>query len=309
MKLHSILRNTAMKFVTPTQYTASNKKHFLINSNAVYDFLKVYQPLTHKDRVLDFGCGTGETTSALARGELGELGKPGYVLGVDISQEMIEHCEQNHVATNLAFNRLDVESSESEAFCAEQDEKFDMVTSFSCLHWVPNQPAAVGVFGRLLKPGGKFLFVIASTQNPKNNGMLFEYNKMKAEPEWAELLKPTTWPYMGTVHRNNSWMTTVNKDGIGPIVESDYVKLMENSGFKVAGSKSLALNYVFQRDFTRNFFKSKILTGFPQLQGEGRKAFLDEYLRRLKTNYEYPPPNGEDFTSYVDGIQLFGEKL
>ena len=52
---------------------------------------------------------------------------------------MIEHCEQNHVATNLAFNRLDVESSESEAFCAEQDEKFDMVTSFSCLHWVPNQ--------------------------------------------------------------------------------------------------------------------------------------------------------------------------
>ena len=41
-------------------------------------------------------------------------------------------------------------------------------------------------------------------------------------------------------------MTTVNKDGIGPIVESDYVKLMENSGFKVAGSKSLALNYVFQ---------------------------------------------------------------
>jgi len=309
MKLSSILRNTAMNFSTPTQYTASNKKHFLINSNAVYDFLKIYQPLRRTDMVLDFGCGTGETTAAIARGELGDLGKPGYVLGVDISKEMIEHCEQNHSETNLYFNRLDVETSESQAFCAEQDERFDMVTSFSCLHWVPNQPAAVGAFGRLLRPGGKFLFVIASGPNPQNNGMLVEYNKMKSEPEWANLLKDTTYPYFGTVHRNNSWMTTVDKNGIGPIVESDYVKLMENSGFKVAGSKSLALNYVFQRDFTRNFFKSKILTGFPQVQGEGRKAFFDEYVRRLKTNYKYPPADGEDFTSYVDGIQLFGEKL
>merc|ERR1719391_1864146 len=166
-------------------------------------------------QVLDFGCGTGETTSAIARGELGDLGKPGYVLGVDISKEMIEHCERNYRETNLYFNRLNVESSDSQAFCAEQDEKFDMVTSFFCLHWVPNQPAAVGAFGRLLKPGGKFLFVIISTQNPQTNGMLVEYNKMKSEPEWADLLKNTAWPYLGTVHRNNSWMTTVDKNGIG----------------------------------------------------------------------------------------------
>ena len=39
--------------------------------------------------------------------------------------------------------------------------KFSKVTSFSCLHWVPNQPDAVSLFNKVLKPGGKFLFVVS----------------------------------------------------------------------------------------------------------------------------------------------------
>ena len=42
--------------------------------------------------MLDFGCGTGETTVAMAQGVLGDLGQPGEVVGVDISWDMIRHC-------------------------------------------------------------------------------------------------------------------------------------------------------------------------------------------------------------------------
>ena len=42
--------------------------------------------------VMDFGCGSGETTRVIAQGSLGNLGKPGKVLGVDISEEMIGYC-------------------------------------------------------------------------------------------------------------------------------------------------------------------------------------------------------------------------
>ena len=43
------------------------------------DFVSVHPPLGEDDKVLDFGCGTGETTAAIAAGQLGGLGHPGQV--------------------------------------------------------------------------------------------------------------------------------------------------------------------------------------------------------------------------------------
>ena len=71
--------STAMKFVSPAQYSKSNQAHYLINTTAVNDFTKVHTPLGANDRLLDFGCGTGETTVALAEGILGNMGKPNKV--------------------------------------------------------------------------------------------------------------------------------------------------------------------------------------------------------------------------------------
>ena len=69
-----------MKFVTPSQYTKSNLAHYIINTAAVNDFIKVHPSLGVKDSVLDFGCGTGETTAAIAQGQLGNLGQPSKVI-------------------------------------------------------------------------------------------------------------------------------------------------------------------------------------------------------------------------------------
>ena len=83
------------------------------------------------DSLLDFGCGTGETTIAMAQvwlhhchqhhhyhwhhhhlhrhhhceqGVLGKLGNPSTVLGVDISDEMISHCSNHYNGQeNLSF--------------------------------------------------------------------------------------------------------------------------------------------------------------------------------------------------------------
>ena len=101
--------------------------------------------------MLDFGCGTGETTLALAQGGLGGLGAAGEVVGVDLSQEMIKHCQSTHqtatTTNNLSFTQLDVTRAES--FISSNLASFSCLTSFSCLHWVPDMPAAVRFFNKV----------------------------------------------------------------------------------------------------------------------------------------------------------------
>ena len=58
--------SNAMKFISPEMYAKSQESHFAINSHVVNQFVEIFGPLGEKDRVLDFGSGTGETTAALA---------------------------------------------------------------------------------------------------------------------------------------------------------------------------------------------------------------------------------------------------
>ena len=85
-----------------------------------------------------------------------------------------------------------------------------------------------------------------------------------------------------TIHVNNSWMSTADSHGFGYIKEEDYVKLMEAHGFRVDDAKTVPLKYMLDRDFVKNFFKSTLLTSFPELTGETRKEFFTEFISRVK---------------------------
>jgi len=298
--------STAMKFISPAQYTKSNQAHYVINTSAANDFVEKYSSLGSEDSLLDFGCGTGETTIAMAQGVLGKLGNPGKVLGVDISDDMVSHCSNHYNGQeNLSFETLDV--SNGADFRQAKESSFNMVTSFSCLHWVPNQPDAVSLFNKVLKPGGKFLFVIAGTHNPQDNMLRREYEAMRNETKWADALRPTKWMHFKTTHVNTSWMTTADETGNGYIKESDYVQLLESHGFQVDSAKTIPLRYMLDKDFTKNFFKSTLLTSFPELVGNTRKEFFTEYIERVKAQTK---PAEDGFSeAFVDGIQVFGQKI
>ena len=157
-------------------------------------------------RLLDFGCGTGESTVAMARGVLGGLGTPGEVVGVDISLDMISHCRTNLQTSpipGLSFQQLDVTRPES--FLASNMNRFSCLTSFSCLHWVQDMPAAVSLFNKVLKVGGKFVFVIATSTGKSRFRFVFE--EMRKEEKWAKILNKTSWMHFNTVNVNKHWMS------------------------------------------------------------------------------------------------------
>jgi ubiquinone/menaquinone biosynthesis C-methylase UbiE len=107
-----------------------------------------------RGRALDFGCGLGRMTRALAA-------RFDECVGVDISEEMVRGAQDaNADVENVSFvvNRADDLSR-------FPDAHFDLVYSMIVLQHVPDRQAIgayIGEFCRILRPGGLAVFSLPS---------------------------------------------------------------------------------------------------------------------------------------------------
>ena len=103
--------------------------------------------LTGEARVLEFACGTGITTVAIAP-------HVSFVRAIDISDEMVGKAREKIQALDLS----NVELSQTDIFdpCLEEGS-FDAVTAFNVLLYVENRAQVLERIRSLLKPGGMFL--------------------------------------------------------------------------------------------------------------------------------------------------------
>jgi O-antigen biosynthesis protein len=93
-------------------------------------------------RVLDLGCGEGFGAALLG-------GAADYVLGIDISQETIEHCRSNYPRPNLRF-----EVASATDLSPWPDASFDAIVAFEIIEHVQDQEGMLREIGRLLTTDG-----------------------------------------------------------------------------------------------------------------------------------------------------------
>ncbi len=106
--------------------------------------------LRGNETVLDVGCGTGRTTVYCA-----SKMTTGTVHGIDVTKDMVDFANQEYEdMQSVAFEHLSV-------LDLTYENKFDVVYSFFCLHWVREQEAAIRNIVRSLKSGGKALLYIS----------------------------------------------------------------------------------------------------------------------------------------------------
>lgn len=110
------------------------------------------------ESVLDVGCGTGETTLAIA----GAVGDDGYVLGVDISEALLARARER--AEELLFE-ADFRNADAAVFDAE--DGFDLIVSRFGVMFFAEPVAAFANLHRLAAPGGRLVF--ACWQPPGDN--------------------------------------------------------------------------------------------------------------------------------------------
>jgi SAM-dependent methyltransferase len=113
--------------------------------------LRLYPP-EPGNRVLDIGCGFGDTTQQLAK----LVGPDGAALGVDVAERFIEAAREEAEsagAANVRFTAADVEVTEF-------DEQFDYAFARFGTMFFANPVAALRNVRRALVPGGRLCIVV-----------------------------------------------------------------------------------------------------------------------------------------------------
>lgn len=147
----------------------------------IHEFIK-FSGVTYDDDILEVGCGMGKFTFPLLKQGL-------HVAGLDLSpfllQKLLEHNN----------NRFNIPLIASDVFDApeEFDEKFDYVVGFFTLHHFHNLPLCFQRMSRLVKPGGKLVFVEPNAWNILyyfqiffTPGMSWEGDKGVADMRWSK---------------------------------------------------------------------------------------------------------------------------
>lgn len=128
----------------PTLYSMVNQ---LERRNIARFFQEYFRDFKGGGLTLDVGCGDGSVTEQVILKNTG-----GKVIGVDISQSMIEHAKRTHINPNLEFHQFDISSS---TLPADYVGPLDRIVSSFCFHLIQNQRF---VFYSTLIPSGNIDF-------------------------------------------------------------------------------------------------------------------------------------------------------
>ncbi len=132
-------------------------------------------------RVVDLGCGTGNTTALLA-----ERWPAAEVTGVDNSPEMLSTARADHPDRRWV---------EADIATWQPDEPLDVAYSNAALHWVDDHHTLLPRLVQMVRPGG-----VLAVQMPRNfdqptHTLLAE---TVADGPWRDLLTPLLrdWPVL-----------------------------------------------------------------------------------------------------------------
>lgn len=109
-----------------------------------------------RDRVLDIGCGAGQTTREAAR-----IAVDGEALGVDTSAPLLEVARQRCAEEGLRNVRFEQGDAQSHAFPAP---RFDVCISRFGVMFFADPAAAFAHIGRALRPGGRLAWMVWQSQ-------------------------------------------------------------------------------------------------------------------------------------------------
>ena len=219
------------------------------------------------DRLLDVGCGDGKISARLAS----DL-PMGSVVGVDLSPSMLTKASQafGEVA-NLSFSLQDA------AHLGFQEE-FDVITSFTVMHWVLEQDLALEGFKKALRPKGR-LYIQMPTALP--HAMEKALQVTVKDPQWGFYLENFSPPWHF-------------------YTEDEYRQLLVAHGFSITFTRVVTDHETFP---SREAFHGFLKQWFPYLRPLPEEL-KEPFLQKLLDNYVQEVSFGEEVPFVVDRLEV-----
>lgn len=128
-----------------------------VGEKAEADRMRILLRLRPGDRVLDVGCGPGNTLRRL----VDEVGPNGLAVGVDPAAGMLDRAVADTKAANAVYVRADG------AALPFEDASFDAVSCFGALYLVDRPFDVIDELVRVLAPGGRLAILTTCHRAPK----------------------------------------------------------------------------------------------------------------------------------------------
>ena len=155
------------------------KKHSQVQYKGGIDLINTLS-WNGDENVLDIGCGDGRITAEIAKKV-----PQGYVLGIDISPNMIDEANKNFGdIKNLEFQCID-------ATKFSKNTTFDRVVSFATFHWIREQQEALKNIYNVLKPDG-IILIKMGLQHQSPISRMYENKKWRNKLQKDETYFPQT---------------------------------------------------------------------------------------------------------------------
>ena len=132
-------------------YWAEHAEYFDRSVAAYHQMLLAAAAITDTDRVLDIGCGTGQTTRDAAR-----AATRGSALGVDLSAGMLEYARRRAAEEGVANASFEQVDAQIHPF---PPAAFDVAISRTGAMFFGDLAAAFTNIGRAMVPGGRLVLV------------------------------------------------------------------------------------------------------------------------------------------------------
>ena len=147
--------------------------------------------LRPSQRVLDLGCGAGWASRLMAKA-VTDNHKPGQVIGLDVSDEMIRRAR----AASTAYDNLMFVVGSAQKIPWEENF-FDKVLSVESFYYYPDQDRALAELFRVMAPQGQ-LFILINLYKDNSYSLRWVDElkvpvQVRSEEEYIQLLKAHTF--------------------------------------------------------------------------------------------------------------------
>lgn len=162
------------------------------------------------ERILDVGCGPGIITIELAK-----LVPNGEVIGIDLSEEMIENAKLN--IKNSELKNIEVINMDALALIFK--DKFDAIFSNWVIHWIKDIQLLFNLFYKCLKKNSRFIALIFKTTGISNK-LGYEMLRLMRKPELKPYYKGIKLPLYNRT--DEVYYKTLNNSGFSDVKIEPY---------------------------------------------------------------------------------------